>query len=357
MIAKPFIIFIDTSIFESENFFLGRNLKNLCDLSKDNIVELKITNIVYEELKQRIKANILKSQISTKKSLQTLNGDGKILKNIKSLQNLYSLLNIDFHNVEIQLLKKLDDFLKEFNFEIINSNISDVNEVFNNYFNTKPPFKDGAKKNEFPDAFSINTIKKWAEKNYEKVIFLTNDSDFLEISIKNIDNTHTISTLLDHIARQTHEIHIKFIEDQNIEYDFGYEIREALEKNYTLQLKQALEEDIFFYADLYDPEIDDLENFYATIDSMKINSIEQNKKVVFETTSSISFDTKLSYYEILNAFYDKEDDEWYGKEPKIILKSFSANVICLIEFHYNINDDFFHFNKITSFEVKKIEEI
>lgn len=357
MITKPFTIFIDTSIFESDNFFQGRNLRTLCDLTKSKIVELKITDIIYEELKQRIRANLTKAQTSTKKSLQAINGEGKILKNIPQLKDLYTLLNINLSEIEEELLTQLDTFLEHYHFEIIDSKISNVNEVFQDYFLTKPPFKEGLKKNEFPDAFSINTIKKWAEINNEKIIFLTNDSDFLELSIKNIDNTHSISTLLDFITRHTNELHTNFIEKQMLEYDFGYEIRHSLENNYDLQLKQAVEEKIFIYSDYFDPEIDDLENFYATIDSKEINSIELNKNVIFEINATITFNTNLSYYEISNAFYDKEDDEWYGKEAKNILETFSANTICLAKFNYDIQDDIFEFSEITYFEVERIEEV
>lgn len=357
MITKPFTIFIDTSIFESENFFQGRNLRTLCELTKSKIVELKITDIIYEELKQRIRANVTKAQTSTKKSLQVINGEGKILKNIPQLKDLYSLLNINLSEIENELLTQLNIFLEYYHFEIINSKISNVNEVFHDYFQTKPPFKEGSKKNEFPDAFSINTIKKWAEINNEKIIFLTNDSDFLELSIKNIDNTHSISSLLDFITRHTNEIHTDFIEKQNWDYNFDYEIRDALENNFDLQLRQAVEEEIFIYSDYYEPEIDDLENYEATIESKDINSIDLNKNVIFEVRGTITFNTNLSYYEISNAIYDKEDDEWYGKESKDIKETFSATIVCLAKFNYNLSDDFFEFAEITYFEVEKIEEV
>ena len=357
MEIKPFTVFLDTSIFEAENFFQGRNLIKLCEFTKNKIVELKITDIIYEELKQRIKSNILKAQISTKKTFQAINGEGKILKNVEDLNVLYTLLNIDFLEVERLLLLKLEEFLKKYDFEIINSNISDINEVFIDYFNITPPFKEGSKKNEFPDAFSLNTIKQWAKKNNEKIFFLTQDSDFLKVSNKNIDITHTISTLLDYITRHTNEIHTTFIENKIEEYDFDYNIEKVLEDENFEQLTQAVEDDIFIYGDYYDPEIGDIEKYYVTIDSKQINSIIQNKSVTFEINASISLDIELSYYDISNAFYDKEDDEWYGKEPKTAIKNYIANIVCLVEFDYNLINDIFDFKQITNFEVNRIEEV
>ena len=79
--------------------------------------------------------------------------------------------------------------------------------------------------------------------------------------------------------------------------------------------------------------------------------------VIFEINSTITFNAVLSYYEISNAFYDKEDDEWYGKQPRTINETFSAKVVCLAKFNYNFYDDYFEFNEITFFEVEQIEEV
>ena len=103
--------------------------------------------------------------------------------------------------------------------------------------------------------------------------------------------------------------------------------------------------------------IHDFENFYATIDTKEINSINLNDSVVFEINSTITFNAILSYYEISNAFYDKEDDEWYGKQLKTVNETFSVKVVCLAKFNYNLYDDYFEFNEITFFEVEEVEEV
>lgn len=356
MNSESIIVFIDTSIFEGENFFKGRNLLKLCELSKSKIVEIKITDIIYEEIKQRIKSNLNKSQIAIKKSAQLINGEAKILKNLKEFDDISAILRVDFIEIQNQFLEKLENFISEYNIEIIDSNISDVNEVFHDYFKVKPPFKEGAKKSEFPDAFSNNTIKKWTELSHRKIIFLSTDTDFAQLSFKNIDYSHNISTLLDHISRNTNELHASFIENQMEDRDYNYIITNKIEENYDFQLMQAVEENIFYYLDLFDPEIDNLQNFYAVILSNEINSIEQNDYVIFEIVASISFSAEVSYYDISAAFYDKEDDEWYGKEQKTVTKNFSATVIFLAKFDYNLNDEYFDFNEITNFEVQQIEE-
>ena len=159
------IIFLDTSIFESENFFKGRNLLHICELSQNGLIEVKITDITYNEIINRIKENIQKSQTSFKKANSLINGEGKLLKNIDEFSIYFNFPKIESEDLLIQFKLKLEKFIKDNVIEIIDSKISNLKEVFENYFNLLPPFKEGKKKSEFPDAFTYSTIKEWSILN------------------------------------------------------------------------------------------------------------------------------------------------------------------------------------------------
>jgi hypothetical protein len=51
-------IYIDTSIFESENFLEGNKLKQLFDLAANGHVQLLIPNIVHQEILARMKRHL-----------------------------------------------------------------------------------------------------------------------------------------------------------------------------------------------------------------------------------------------------------------------------------------------------------
>lgn len=53
---EPLIIFLDTSIFRSENFFQGINLKRLYQYSQKGFCKIKITDIVKREFLSQIKS-------------------------------------------------------------------------------------------------------------------------------------------------------------------------------------------------------------------------------------------------------------------------------------------------------------
>lgn len=349
------IIFLDTSTFESENFLKGRNLNHLCELSKSGQIELKITDIIYQEVIQRIKANIIKAETSFKKAYSLINGDGKILKNIKELEIYYSIPKVDFESHFKELSSRFDTLLKHNKIEIIDSEISNLKEVFNNYFHTNPPFKDGKKKSEFPDAFTYSTIKEWSKKIGKKVYFISNDSDFNELTTENIDCSHNLSTIIDLISREIDEKHTEFIEE--IYEDSQPEIIHALETQFNYELSDAvfnkIENDPFYEdADVQTPE--DIE---VNIEIGVINEVVINSSFSYEIESNITFSIDVEYIDLSMAYYDKEDGVWWGEERVTETKRYSANVISIAEFSYDLGEENGFYYQMKDFEIRDLEEI
>ena len=73
--------------------------------------------------------------------------------------------------------------------------------VFEKYFATKPPFGTGNKKSEFPDAFVVNGLVEWTQKNAEPLYVISGDKPFQNACQphKTLDEYATLSTLLDRI--------------------------------------------------------------------------------------------------------------------------------------------------------------
>lgn len=76
------ILFLDTSVFERENFFKGRKIDRLFDFSLENHIDLKITEITYREIKKRIEVNINKVSQKLQQLNRSLGSEGKIVKNL-----------------------------------------------------------------------------------------------------------------------------------------------------------------------------------------------------------------------------------------------------------------------------------
>ena len=73
--------------------------------------------------------------------------------------------------------------------------------VFEKYFATKPPFGTENKKSEFPDAFVVNGLVEWTQKNAEPLYVISGDKPFQNACQphKTLDEYATLSTLLDRI--------------------------------------------------------------------------------------------------------------------------------------------------------------
>lgn len=349
------IIFLDTSIFESENFFKGRNLNRLCELAKSGQIELKITDIVYQEVIQRIKANISKAETSFKKAHSLINGDGKILKNVEEFDAYYPLPKVDFETNFKKLTDKFNNLLENNLIETVDSKISDLKEVFNDYFQTKPPFKDGKKKSEFPDAFTFSTIKGWTNKTGKKVYFLSNDSDFDELTTENIDCSHSLSTILDLISREIDDKHTAFIEE--VYGNSQLEIIQALENQFNYELSDAVFNKILYDPFYEEPEVEIPTDIEVEIEIGVINEIIIDSSFSYEVESNITFSINVEYTDLSMAYYDKEDGVWWGEERVTETKQYSANVISIAEFSYDLEDKNGFYYQMNDFKIRDLEKV
>jgi hypothetical protein len=348
--VEKHILFLDTSIFESENFFKGRNLNHLCELSKSGQIEIKITDIIYREVQHRIKENVLKAQSAFKKAYALITGEGKILKNLED----YEIPKVDAEEVIKTLTKRFDHFIKQNKIEIINSEISNIKEVFNDYFETNPPFQEGKKKTEFPDAFTYSTLKEWSNQNDKKVYFLSNDSDFNKLSSDNIDCSHSLSTIIDLIARELDEKYTALI--QETYEDSKFEIVSSLEKDFTSELAEAvynqLENDPFYE----DVEVETADDIDVEIVIGVINEVINNSSFSYEIESNITFSIRVEYTDLSSGIYDKEDGVWWGQERVSETKEYSANVIAIAEFSYDLEREKGFYYMMSNFTIQYIEE-
>lgn len=350
------IIFIDTSIFESENYFEGKNINILFNLSKQGLVEIKITEIVYREILTRIENHITKAVNLYKKDKLNFEREARILRNVDILNHHFE--KVDFKKIKEdakeQIVTKFNEIVKNYNIEIINSDIADINEIINDYFEIKPPFKDGLKKNEFPDAININTIKKWCEINNVTSVYITNDKDFANYKNEFVNCSHSLPSILEFL----------YTEDDDIQYEF---ITSIFKKS-IFEIKSKIEED--FIDDLNLLAFSNLENdaFYEDVecDFLEINEINviigtineiEDEIFSYEIEMDITFSVEAYYTDLSMAYYDKEDGVWWGEERVSETKKYSVNTLVYADFELEENKTDGNFIEITDYEFRQLGEI
>jgi hypothetical protein len=296
-------IFLDTSTYEKNNFLVGKKIISLFKHGEEKTIKIYSSLIVINELKDRIRKNVLNSK-SLWKKFRNENPDA-IFRNSDTFAVFEKLWEIDF-NKEINIIYgKIDIIIKTTPVYLIDTKDVNIEKVFDKYFKTEAPFKDGLKKHEFPDAFILESIDAWCDKNGEKMIVVSTDGDWLNYKSGNLIKYNDLDLLLDKISRHK-EIEQK---EQKIIFVFN-EISRNSEK-LVKDLSTYFDDSAYF------------DTGEAEIIEFKVNTVnwaglvladfdDEHAKIDTELTVQLSAD--LSYKNYENGYYNREDDKWYFLE-------------------------------------------
>ena len=137
------IIFIDTSIFESNNFLESKRIKEVYKLAEREDIKIVLPELTYDEIVNRISKNILEANQKFKK----YRNDTRTLRNVDSLSDKFE----PFNNEEVQkeFVEKLNNQFDKSNIEIVDYPTLNIKDIFRSYFEKRFPFGSGGKKSEF----------------------------------------------------------------------------------------------------------------------------------------------------------------------------------------------------------------
>lgn len=286
-------IFIDASIFISHNYnFQSAVFENISRLAKDGQANLFVTDITVQEVKAHIEEDISKAVQASAKFKK----DARVLRNIDSPPYREFFADIDESVVLEILLRQLDDFIKEAGITILSTSEASVASVFQKYFSKKPPFGDGKKKAEFPDAFAIEALEDWCAENDELMYVASADSD-----LKNHCDT---SDRLIPLAKLAEFISLVEFHDEVL----SPSIMSLIEKN-----KAVLEESIAesfcnkgFWIDDQDGDVNEVRVNDIEVQEILLLEVDQNSAVV-QVDVKTEFSADLTYADLDTASYDSED--------------------------------------------------
>ena len=225
-------IFIDTSIFISSNFNVNSSVfSSLQSLCSAGHVRLILTDITIEEIKSNLSKPIREAESAIKKARTK----ARVLRNVKS--DGYQFLFGEMNKEEIysKIYAQLSKFCQDCNATILNAMEIPAKPIFEDYFQCNPPFGEGKKKSEFPDAFVISAIIAWCESNKDTVYTVSSDPDFKNASMQNdyleylpsiakfieirlADENILVGVIHDHMKQQKNRI-FEAVADQIKEYE------------------------------------------------------------------------------------------------------------------------------------------
>ena len=325
---KPLNITFDTNIFDENSFDLSENstLSQLIKYVNQGDITVFLSNIVIGEMKQHCKdyARHITSKLRKTRD-ELLKGsfggnDGKKHHNvsedfINAIGYPYAIKIPNKTEAEKAAITYIGNFIKSAKVNVMNSESVDIDQVFSDYFDTKPPFENvEKKKNEFPDAVIAAQIKN-RFSNSEPIYIVTKDNG-LKKALQNVSYCTIISSLADLyqiIIDKTNEYKEKLAEAQNIINSKIEEIIQHLnddlddESRITLTGMEYDKDGIpsgYDYDEIYFTEhrIDDLNLF--VIDHFDENSI------IARLRCTAYIEAECSYDDYDNAIWDSEDKEY-----------------------------------------------
>lgn len=178
-------VFIDTSALESECFaFTGPRLSQLLRFPGVKLIQTEVT--VGE-----IRRHLSDAASKEVKLHRDFRDNARVLRNSSPPEYLGLFHDVSEQVVAAHFCKGLDDFLRNVVALVIPASQSSVDEVFRRYFESLPPFaakesKKGSskeqsrKKHEFPDAFALEALNRWASEQSCEVYVVSKDTDMQE---------------------------------------------------------------------------------------------------------------------------------------------------------------------------------
>jgi hypothetical protein len=142
----------------------------LCFLGE---VSIYLPDITVSEIEAHIRKEVVAARqhirrARKEKSVQLMRNSGN-----EALDIVFN--GLDVNTVSEVLINQFREFLEGAKVTVVPVEGVSIKEVFGKYFSEQPPFKEGNKKHEFPDAFAVEAIRQWSKKNNEKIYVISGD--------------------------------------------------------------------------------------------------------------------------------------------------------------------------------------
>jgi hypothetical protein len=191
-------VFLDANVFIGAGFNMGsRDLARLEALVTHGTVRLVTTDIVVREVQANISEKLALA-VSRHDKFRDLS-DVAILRVSKLSRPALKGLAVD--EIAADVRGAFDEFLRRTRTLILPTDDLRAGRILTDYFAKTPPFGEGKKRKEFPDAFSVAALRQWVEAGNNGVIAVTDDGGFAAavLTIPDIEHAEKLSTALDEI--------------------------------------------------------------------------------------------------------------------------------------------------------------
>lgn len=300
-------IFIDTQAFMQQGLkFESKILARIRQLARSQLIHVYISEVVKNEVEVKIKERALKALQHRSNYIKELDFyESKLPDEIKKTINYFS--DDSILEIGISIWR---DYLESSGIQVLDSNEVCNKELLAAYFNGDFPFSSGKKKNEFPDAISLLSLKAWLNKNDAYAYVISSDND-----LKGFCEKDERCTSLSHLSEFL-DIYNR-AEERLTNVVHGYIEKEI---DWILEvIKDAFTGCGFEYSDNYEADVDNVEVKKLDVYEVDIIEVEDGRAVVdFSIQLVCTADVSGPDYD--SSIWDSEDKEY------IYISKFDSNM-------------------------------
>jgi hypothetical protein len=300
-------VFIDTQAIMRQGFkFENRVLSKLSQLGESGKLNILISEVVKNEVASKITeklAVVEKSKSEIEKAVSII--EGSIPTEIDE-----AIAKLDTQSLTELAISGWEKYISDSNISVIDPNDICNSELLSLYFDGAFPFSEGKKKDEFPDAISLLSLKAWAEDEVESVYVISDDKDLKGFcaSFSPFISVNKLTEFLDIYNRA--EERLTTIVHSYVDKEADW-IRESIRDAYV--------ECDFDYSDNWEAEVENVKVTHDQIVEVDVVAIDEESatlslKVRIECTADVSGPD----YD--NSIWDGEDKEY------IYVEKFSQNM-------------------------------
>jgi predicted nucleic acid-binding protein len=321
-------IFIDTSVYVQESYrFSGTLLGKLVRMSSDDELRLVVPEIIQQEVTYKLRETAEEHAAKIQTALGS-NIIGLISDKDKKLVGLD--FQIDQEKLVQSVVETWEKFRVRSNAKCVPLAGIDLSGVVASYFDAKPPFGKGRKRNEFPDAFAVASMVNFAADNPGRPIYVVSrDNGMLEaFSNDSRFRPHKeLSEVFDEYNRHTEALS-----------PAAHELMKENVKWITEVIADELHANPRLYASEYSNDRIYIHDVSVDLDEMNLVEIGLDRAI---------FDVGLNYHvraEVTGMVrFGYDDYDW-----DVIPQNFDGKMTAYLE--VLTNSDFSELNKIASIE-------
>lgn len=298
-------VLLDTNVFLACKYdFQNGQLSSLKKYEEKGAVHFVINDIITREVKHHIDTDVSLIAAQAKNSIRK---HGELKCALSSDE--YDMIESILLGVPSKLHDRFNEYIK--NATSLPNNDLSLAEIFNDYFAPNAPFENiKDKKNEFPDAAVIMSIKRFVDSHNGFILHVVTDDKGWHDALKDLDsvvlhkNLGSVLTLISKeedlfskvvgfIKGKTSQIE-KSIEGWLLDKDWAFAVDE---------LEMCIECDV----------VDDVEVKETKVTPIGIDYIdaEEHYSIVSLRAESI-MEIQFSYIDHSEEFYDREEHTWYN---------------------------------------------